>query len=282
MTHFTCLSGVQIPKMIYGTAWKKQRTADLVETALEQGFLGIDTACQPKHYHESGVGEGLQRALSKGIQRNSLFIQTKYTPFKGQDPNNCLYNPNSSLTDQVLKSCEVSLRNLGISEIDSLVLHSPLWSFEQTMEVWTAMEALVEAGKVRQLGISNCYDQQLFERIFKAASIRPAVLQNRFYIESGYDVSLRKFCRQENIIYQSFWTLTANPRLLRSRPIVDCARKLNQTPAQILYRYLTQRQVVPLNGTTSVRHMQEDVAIFGFELSESACQRIDELIEHSQ
>ena len=81
MPHFHCLSGVKIPKIIYGTAWKKDRTADLVETALEQGFLGIDTACQPKHYNEPGVGEGIQRVFSKQLlSRESLFIQTKYTP----------------------------------------------------------------------------------------------------------------------------------------------------------------------------------------------------------
>jgi len=263
--------------MIYGTAWKKKRTAELVETALDQGFLGVDTACQPKHYHEPGVGEGLQRAFSKGIARESLFIQTKYTPFSGQDPNNCPYDPKSPLVDQVRTSCDVSLRNLGVSVIDSLVLHSPLKSFSQTMEVWTTMEGLVEAGKVRQLGISNCYDQRLFEQIFQATSVRPAVLQNRFHQKSNYDISLRQFCRQQNIIYQSFWTLTANPKVLRSRPILDCARRLNKTPAQILYRYLTQRRVAPLNGTTTVKHMQEDLAIFSFEISDSDCQRMDEI-----
>ena len=67
--YFISRSGITIPKLIYGTAWKKERTAELVKTALEQGFLGVDTACQPKHYHEAGVGEGLRRAFSKGIQR---------------------------------------------------------------------------------------------------------------------------------------------------------------------------------------------------------------------
>lgn len=277
MTHFTCLSGVQIPKMLYGTAWKKERTAYLVETALKQGFLGIDTACQPKHYNEAGVGEGLRRAFSKGLSRESLFLQTKYTPFRGQDPNNCPYDSSASLPAQVKKSSEVSLRNLGVSVIDSLVLHSPLPSLEQTMEVWQTMESLVEAGRFRQLGISNCYSQQLFERIFASASIKPSVLQNRFYEDSGYDISLRKFCQEKGVIYQSFWTLTANPQVLRSSLIADCARKMVKTPAQIMYRYLTQRQIVPLNGTSSIQHMREDLGIFGFELSEEDCLRIDQI-----
>ena len=261
--------------MIYGTAWKKKHTSSLVETALAQGFVGIDTACQPKHYHEAGVGEGLRRAFSSGIVRDSLFLQTKYTPFRGQDPTNCPYDPSASLSEQVRTSCAVSLQNLGVAVIDSLVLHSPLPELEQTMIVWRAMESLVDTGKVRQLGISNCYNQQVFEYIFSASSIQPSVLQNRFYADSNYDVSLRKFCRDHGVIYQSFWTLTANPHVLRSDIVADCARHYAKTPAQILYRYLTQRQVAPLNGTTSVQHMREDLEIFGFELNERDCQRID-------
>ena len=55
MTH----AGVQVPRMIYGTAWKEEQTARLVESALMSGFIGIDTACQPKHYNEPGTGEGI-------------------------------------------------------------------------------------------------------------------------------------------------------------------------------------------------------------------------------
>ena len=57
-------SDLIMPAIVYGTAWKEDRTADLVELALKKGFRGIDTACQPKHYNEPGVGEGIQRAMS--------------------------------------------------------------------------------------------------------------------------------------------------------------------------------------------------------------------------
>lgn len=56
-----------VPAVFYGTAWKKDKTADLVELALRTGFRGIDTACQPKHYNEPGVGEGIARS---GIPRS--------------------------------------------------------------------------------------------------------------------------------------------------------------------------------------------------------------------
>jgi diketogulonate reductase-like aldo/keto reductase len=79
-----------VPPVFYGTAWKKEKTAELVELALKMGFRAIDTACQPKHYNEAGVGEGI---LKSKIPREELFIQTKYTPYNGQDPNRVPYNP---------------------------------------------------------------------------------------------------------------------------------------------------------------------------------------------
>ncbi len=104
------------------------------------------------------------------------------------------------------------------------------------------------------------------------------MVQNRFYKESDYDREIRAFCRLHGIIYQSFWTLTANPHLLASKAVVSTAGKYGRTPAQILYRYLTQQGVVPLTGTTSPVHMHEDLAICEFELTQQECSAIDALL----
>ena len=90
------LSGVAMPCLLYGTAWKKDKTADLVTRAVKYGFRGIDTACQPKHYNEAGVGEAIQRLTSEGITRKDLYIQTKFTPLNGQDPLNIPYDRRAS------------------------------------------------------------------------------------------------------------------------------------------------------------------------------------------
>lgn len=69
-------NGARIPRLIYGTAWKKERTADLVTEALASGFTGIDTACQPKHYREDLVGQGIARAIKEGvISREALYVR---------------------------------------------------------------------------------------------------------------------------------------------------------------------------------------------------------------
>lgn len=69
---------VRVPSVVYGTAWKKERTEELVTAALLHGYRGFDTANQPKHYNESGVGAALLSAMESGlVSRADLFIQTK-------------------------------------------------------------------------------------------------------------------------------------------------------------------------------------------------------------
>lgn len=259
--------GVHMPRLLYGTAWKKERTAGLVARALELGFRGVDTACQPKHYDEPGVGEGVARALAAGLAREQLYLQTKFTPLSGQDPRRVPYDAKASLPEQVRQSAQASLRNLRSTYLDCLVLHSPLSPFERLLEVWRALEALVEQGLVRELGLSNCYDARLFEALYGAARVKPWVLQNRFYAESGYDRELRDFCRRQGVVYQSFWTLTANPEQLARPELRALAARHRVTPAQLFFCALTQLGIVPLTGTSSDEHMRQDLAIFELELS---------------
>jgi diketogulonate reductase-like aldo/keto reductase len=275
----TTTAGIRMPKIIYGTAWKKERTAKLVEQAIVTGFRGIDTACQPKHYHEPGVGEGIASCVRRGlVTRPELYLQTKYTSINGQDPQRIPYDPKASLSDQVSQSFEVSLTNLQVAYLDCLVLHSPMTSPQLTLEVWQAMEKFVNSGDVKQLGISNCYDLDTLAALFQSAEIKPAIIQNRFYANTGYDRAVRDFCREQGIIYQSFWTLTANPHVLADYSVLSMASKYQRTPVQVFFRYLTQIGIVPLTGTTSTSHMQEDLSIFDFELNSEECAEIGALI----
>lgn len=96
--------------------------------------------------------------------------------------------------------------------------------------------------------------------------MKPSFLQNRFYQDSGYDIKLREFCNKNNVRYQSFWSLTANPHILGSNPLISMAKKYKRTPAEVFYRSLTQMNIIPLIGTTSAQHMKEDLSIFEFEV----------------
>jgi diketogulonate reductase-like aldo/keto reductase len=272
-------NGNKMPAMLYGTAWKKARTSECVQQALRTGFRGIDTACQPKHYNEPGVGDGVAASLQElSLKRDDLYLQTKFTPLSGQDPKQIPYDPKASLDEQVRQSVQASLRNLQTEYLDCLVLHSPLGDRNALSTIWTAMEQAVDAGYVWQLGISNCYDVAYLERLHRQVRIKPVVVQNRFYEDSGYDKPLRRFCREHGIVYQSFWTLTANPYILMHASVHALANHYKRTAAQVFFRYLTQESVVPLTGTQSLPHMREDLDIFEFRLTDGERSQIDALL----
>ena len=274
----TTSAGVKMPPIIYGTAWKKDRTAELVVNAILAGFRGIDTACQPKHYNEPLVGTALRRLKSYGIEREALFLQTKFTPLSGQDPKQVPYDRDLPVESQVAQSFATSKKNLQTEYVDSLILHSPVTPHALLMKVWHAMETIRDTGGARQLGISNCYDTELIRSLYAEAKVKPAVVQNRFYQETGYDADLRHWCSNHGVTYQSFWTLTANSHILASKIVRTIAQKYIKTEAQIFFRYLTQSDIVPLTGTSSKRHMAEDLSIFDFELSSEDVSNVNLLL----
>lgn len=274
----TSNAGVIMPKLIYGTAWKKDRTRSLVEAALRCGFRGIDTACQPKHYNEADVGEALQTLAAEGLKREAVFLQTKFTPLEGQDPNSVPYDKNAPLQEQIAHSFEVSLANLRTDYIDSYLLHSPLFPFSRLITAWRAMEEIVLNGGAKQLGISNCYELGMLKRLYEEAKVKPAVLQNRFYADTSYDTEIRAFCNEKGIRYQSFWSLTANPHLVGSETVVRAAMKRSLEPVQIFYAYLMAKNIIPLDGTTSLEHMKDDLEVFDISLTPEEIVAIDTLI----
>ena len=264
---------IEMPKMMYGTAWKKEHTTEHIVNAIKAGFRGVDTASQPKHYREDLVGEAIAQ-----FDRDELFIQTKFTPKEGQDPNNIPYDPNSPLEQQVLDSFEVSKSNLKTDYVNSLVLHSPLFPMANLLRVWQVMEEKYQSGEALELGISNCYDLSVLKKLHENSIVKPTIVQNRFYAESGYDKEIRAWCKQNGVQYQSFWSLTANPHILGSETLFHIARAYKKNEAQIWYRFLTQINIVPLNGTTSIEHMGEDLSIFEFELSGDEIESIAKLL----
>jgi diketogulonate reductase-like aldo/keto reductase len=267
---------IRVPRIVYGTAWKKADTARLVNLAIQTGFRGIDTACQPKHYDEGGVGAGVAASLKGGLTRADLYLQTKFSPLSVQDSERIPYDPQAPLPHQVAQSVAVSLKNLQTEYLDCVLLHSPMPTMAETQSVWRALEACIDTGHIRQLGISNCDRLEDLQSLYEAARIKPAVVQNRFYADTNYDRSIRAYCDQQKIIYQSFWTLSANPQLLAHQSIRAPATTHKRTPAQILFRYLTQIGVVPLTGTKSQIHMREDLSVFDFKLSDAERGAIDE------
>ncbi len=278
MKYLISNENIKVPNMIYGTAWKKDNTTHLVKTAIKSGFKGVDTACQPRHYQEDLVGIALKECFDEGILRNDIFIQTKFTPLSGQDQNNMPYKVTDSLKEQVQKSFEKSKKNLNLQYIDSYILHTPILPIAHTLTVWEQMQEFYYNREIGQLGISNCYDLETLQYLYNNSDIKPSVVQNRFYNHTNYDKDIRIWCNENGIIYQSFWSLTANPHLLNSNIIKNLSSKYKKTVEQVFYKYLNSINIIPLNGTTSKEHMKKDLDLDSFELPQNEVDLINEIL----
>lgn len=259
---------ISLPSFMYGTAWKKEATARLVELAVETGFKAIDTANQLKHYDEALVGEALKSLQNKGFARESLFLQTKFTPVDGQD-HRLPYDASASLTMQVRQSMDSSLKHLHADYLDAYLLHGPYSRHglgAEDFEVWAALEELHAAGKTRMIGISNVTAEQL-RQLCQTARIKPMVVQNRCYAITGWDSEVRDICRSESIIYQGFSLLTANAGVLSEQGVRTIARRLSTGVAQVIFRFAIEIGMLPLTGTTSEQHMREDLEAEKLDLS---------------
>jgi diketogulonate reductase-like aldo/keto reductase len=272
-------SSAPTPSFLYGTAWKEDRTAVLTELAIQMGFRGIDTANQRKHYFEAAVGEGLAAAYRAGIvTRADLFLQTKFTSQPGQDER-LPYDPAASLSKQVAQSMESSLEHLGTDYVDSYVMHGPFTRYEWTdddAEVWEAMVRERNAGRTKLLGVSNVSLQQL-EQMTDVHAEGPAFVQNRCYARLGWDRDIRAFCREREIIYQGFSLLTANKDVVHHPEMARIAMRANATANQIVFAFARAVGMLPLTGTSSAEHMQEDLGSMDITLSPDTLRDVESL-----
>jgi diketogulonate reductase-like aldo/keto reductase len=273
------INGIRVPQFLYGTAWKEDRTRPLVELAIQQGFRGIDTANQRKHYFEAAVGEAIAAAIAGGVvKREDVFLQTKFT-FRGGQDHRLPYDPTAPVATQVEQSLASSLEHLHTDVIDSYVLHGPMqWVGlgSEDWEAWRAMEVAHDSGRVRLLGISNVNLGQL-EALVRDARVRPSFVQNRCFAEQGWDRDVRQFCAANNIVYQGFSLLTANRKALAHPDMARMAAAHNRTIPQVVFRFAMHVDMLPLTGTSDAAHMREDLATVDFELDRNEIERIERI-----
>jgi diketogulonate reductase-like aldo/keto reductase len=256
-------------KIIYGTAWKEERTQALVELALRAGFRGIDTANQRKHYCEAAVGDAI--AVS-GVKREELFLQTKFTYQRGQD-HRLPFDPNVPLAEQVRQSMASSLQHLRTSCVDSYILHGPAsdagWTRDDE-EVWTAMLGEQTAGRAKRLGVSNVALRHLVQM-----RERPAFVQNRCLARFGWDREVREFCRDNDIRYQGFWLLTGNVEAMQTRTVQEIAGRYGLAPTHVIFAFAVSAGILPLTGTASADHMRDDLAAVNISLSPEEVRAVE-------
>lgn len=269
---------VSVPTFMYGTAWKKDATTKLVEDAVAAGFTAIDTANQLIHYQEVLVGEALLNLQKRGISRESLFLQTKFTSTGGQD-HRTPYDSSADLTTQVKQSFESSLKHLHTDYLDSYVLHGPYQRNGLSVkdwEVWAEIEEHYAAGKTKTIGISNVTAEQL-DQLCGKAKTKPMFVQNRCYAITGWDKEVRDICNEHGIIYQGFSLLTANSQFMGFPAVQEIAQKLKTGVAQVIFSFSIQIGMLPLTGTSNSQHMREDLESEKFKLTDEEMATIESI-----
>ena len=273
------VDGIKIPRFLYGTAWKEEQTTYLTGLALEQGFRGVDTANQRKHYNEKGVGKAIQEsAAAQLVTRSDLFLQTKFTFRHGQD-NRLPYDPQAPIPDQVKQSFISSLGHLKTDIIDSYVLHGPsrrVGLSSDDWAAWGAMEELYLSGQARLIGVSNVSLEQL-ESLCGEARFQPRFVQNRCYATQGWDKQIRQFCAANRVAYQGFSLLTANQAVLAHNELTQIASRHRKTVSQVIFQFAINVGMIVLTGTTNTNHMREDLAALEFRLKPNEVKTIEKL-----
>ncbi|RDH75653.1 aldo/keto reductase [Mycolicibacterium moriokaense] len=278
---FTISGGGAMPALGFGTLLSdRSRTREATKAAVEAGFRHLD--CAERYRNEEEVGLALKDLLADGtIRREDLFVTTK------------LWN-NNHRPERVESALRASLGKLGLDYVDLYLMHTP-FAFQPgddqdprdadgrvvyddgvtLQQTWAAMEALVDAGLSRAIGVSDI-DVANTRRIVDVARIKPAVVE----VESHPyhpQWELHEFCRAEGMILLAFAPLghALEPRLLDDPLIVGMARRFGRTPAQVLLAWGIQRGTAVLTSTVTAARIGENIDIAA--LPETA---VDEISRH--
>ena len=156
------------------------------------------------------------------------------------------------------------MSNLKTTYIDAVLVHNfraKLQPYEETIQVWRVLEKYVDDGVVRHIGIVSVHDEDYLKRLLKESRIKPAIIQNRFHANRGYDVNLRPMFNKNGMANQMFWILTgsAGGKVRNNDKVKAIAERLNVSNQVVLYLFTMQIGGTPLIGPKSIDHMKEDV-----------------------
>jgi diketogulonate reductase-like aldo/keto reductase len=281
---FVLNNGVsEIPALGFGTSLSdRTKTRSAVTAAVEVGFRHLDAA--ERYRNEAEVGAALKDLFAAGtVRREDLFVTTK------------LWN-NNHRPQRVKPALQASLDRLGLETVDLYLVHTPfafrpgddqdprdphgavIYDDGVTLAAtWSAMEALVDEGLSRAIGLSDIGVERTRE-IVDTARIKPAVVE----VESHPyhpQWELHELCRAHGIIMLAFASLghALEPRLLDDPLIVSIAQRHRKTPAQVLLAWGIQRGTAVLTGSVTPSRIKENFDVTA--LPESAIHEINEHLE---
>ena len=246
-TYVRLNSGYDMPQMGLGVFMipEGKATVEAVRTALELGYRQIDTA--HAYQNERSVGQAVKES---GIPREDIFITTKLWVSD--------YGYENSLAQ-----IDKMLERLDTDYIDLLLLHQPVGDY---LGAYHAMEEAVKQGKVRSIGLSN-FEGKALNEVLEVATIKPAALQVELHPYATRS-ELREQLKPYNTRIESWYPLGhGDTNLLNEAVFLDLAQKYGKSPAQIILRWHIQMGNLVFPKSTSRVHLQENIDIFNFELS---------------
>ena len=245
--NITLNNGVEIPQLGFGVFQiEPEKTKDATLAALEVGYRHIDTA--EMYGNEREVGEAVRASR---IDRDEIFVTSKL--------NNTFHE-----YDAALSAFDQSLKDLDIGFVDLFLVHWPLPDVLDYVETWKAMEKMYESGRVRAIGVSNFQPHHL-NRLRDEATVTPAVNQVEIHPYLAND-EVRAYDAEHGIATEA-WSPIAQGKVLQDPVIVRIAENLGRTPAQVTLRWHIQRGDIVFPKSVTRSRVEENFAIFDFELS---------------
>lgn len=252
MNYIELNDGNRIPQFGLGTWLLKDKCYDSLLIALKAGYRHIDTA--EIYLNDESIAKAIEES---GIPREELYITTKvwFTNYK---------------RDKVRKSVEKSLRQMNLEYLDLVLLHKNVGNYK---EAWKELVELKKEGKIKSIGVSSFKEKDL-KKILNMGSVIPAVNQ----------IECHPFCQRkdlikfmdENGIKTEVWSpLGHGSKRIMNHPLfVELAKKYNKSPVQIVLRWHIQNNNIVFPQSTSKEHIESNIDIFDFEISDEDMERI--------
>ena len=245
-------NGILMPQFGLGTFLQPSDAVceQSCRTALKAGYRHIDTA--HAYNDEAGVGRAVKES---GIPREEIWVTSKLWP-------------NEYGEGKTAQAIDAMLERMQLDYIDLLYVHQPVGDF---VGAWKDMEKAVAAGKVRALGISNFdANDEVFNRIMEAATIKPAVLQMECH-PYAQRLAVREKAKTHNIQVECWFPLggaMSNGALLKDPTIMEIAKAHGKTAAQVILRWHIQEGFSVIPGASNPDYIKENIDIFDFTLTD--------------
>ena len=253
----TLNDGVEIPQLGFGVFQvPPEDTKKATLEALEVGYRHIDTA--EMYGNEKGVGEAI---VESGIPRDEIFVTSKL--------NNTFH-----AREDALRAFDATMDALGFETLDLFLIHWPMPAVGDFVDTWKAMEEMKATGRVRSIGVSNFQPAHL-QRLFDETSTIPSVNQIEVHPYLTND-DVRAFNRKHGIATEA-WSPIAQGDVLTDPVVTEIAERLDRSPAQVTLRWHIQRGDIVFPKSVTRSRIEENLALFDFELSEADIESITAL-----